>query len=135
MYIQPKSFPGYTKMEEKLHNSYVPKISLKQVRYYTGNMPTVMLVIFRIKRAHIFSRSMNNFIRCKQLGITLTKMYWLLGRKSKLSTSNKLLIYKTILKSIWTYGIQLSGMASTFNTEILECFQTKALRMIVDAPW
>jgi hypothetical protein len=30
----------------------------------------------------------------KQLEITLTKMYWLLGRKSKLSTSNKLLIYK-----------------------------------------
>jgi hypothetical protein len=36
----------------------------------------------------------------KQLGITLSKMYWLLGCKSKLSTSNKLLIYKTILKPI-----------------------------------
>jgi hypothetical protein len=66
---------------------------------------------------------------------TLTKMYWLLGRKSKLSTSNKLLIYKTILKPIWTYGIQLWGTASTFNTEILERFLSKALRMIVDAPW
>jgi hypothetical protein len=44
---------------------------------------------------HIFSKH-------KQLGIILTKMYWLLGRKSKLSTSNKLLIYKIILKSIWT---------------------------------
>jgi hypothetical protein len=29
--------------------------------------------------------------------------------KSKLSTSSKLLIYKTILKPIWTYGIQLWG--------------------------
>jgi hypothetical protein len=38
----------------------------------------------------------------KQLGITLTKMYWLLGRKSKLSTTNKLLAYKTILQPIWT---------------------------------
>jgi hypothetical protein len=28
----------------------------------------------------------------KQLGITLTKMYWLLRREPKLSTSNKLLI-------------------------------------------
>jgi hypothetical protein len=62
-------------------------------------------------------------------------MYWLLGRKSKLSTSNKLLIYKTILKPIWTYGIQLWGTASTSSTEILERFQSKALRMIVDAPW
>jgi hypothetical protein len=45
----------------------------------------------------------------KQFGISLTKMYWLLGRKSKLSLSNKLLIYKAILKPIWTYGIQLWG--------------------------
>jgi hypothetical protein len=44
-----------------------------------------------------------------ELTALLTKMYWLLGRKSKLSTSNKLLIHKTILKPIWTYGIQLWG--------------------------
>jgi hypothetical protein len=30
------------------------------------------------------------FIKRKQLGITLTKMYWLLRQKSKLSTRNKL---------------------------------------------
>jgi hypothetical protein len=74
------------------------------------------------------------FAKRKQLGITLTKMYWLLGHASKLSTSNKLLIYKTILKPIWTYRIQLWGTAFTSNIEILECFQSKALRMIVDAP-
>jgi hypothetical protein len=62
-------------------------------------------------------------------------MYWLLRHKSKLSTSNKLLIYKTRLKPIWTYGIQLWSVASTSNIEILERFQSKALRMIVDAPW
>jgi hypothetical protein len=62
-------------------------------------------------------------------------MYWLLGRKSKLSTSNTFLIFKTILKPIWTYGIQFWGTASTSNIEILEHFQSKALRMIVDAPW
>jgi hypothetical protein len=62
-------------------------------------------------------------------------MNWLLGLKSKLSTSNKLLIYKTILKPIWTYGTQLWGTASTSNIKILERFQSKALRMIVDTPW
>jgi hypothetical protein len=61
-------------------------------------------------------------------------MYWLLGRKSKLSTSNKLLINKTILKPIRTYGIQLWGTASTSNIGILEWFKSKALCMIVDAP-
>jgi hypothetical protein len=33
----------------------------------------------------------------KQLGITLTKIYWLLGRKSKLSTSNKFSYIKQYL--------------------------------------
>jgi hypothetical protein len=61
-----------------------------------------------------------------------TKMYWLFGQKSKLSTSNKLLIYKTILKPIWNCGKQLWGTASTSNTER---FQSKALRMIVGTPW
>jgi hypothetical protein len=75
------------------------------------------------------------FIKRKQLGITLTKMYWLLGRKSKLSTNNKLLLYKAIFKPIWTYGIRLWGTASTCNIEILERFQSKNLRMIVDEPW
>jgi hypothetical protein len=62
-------------------------------------------------------------------------MYWLLERKSQLSLSNKLLLYKTILKPIWTYGTQLWGTASTSNIEILERFQSKALHMTVDAPW
>jgi hypothetical protein len=45
-----------------------------------------------------------------------------------------LLIHK-ILKSIWTCGIQLWGTASNSNIKILERFQSKALRMIADAPW
>jgi hypothetical protein len=62
-------------------------------------------------------------------------MYWLLGRSSRLSLPNKLLLYKSILKPNWTYGIQLWGTASTSNIEILERFQSKPLRIIVDAPW
>jgi hypothetical protein len=77
----------------------------------------------------------NIFTKRKQLGIALTKMYWLLGRKSKLSINNKLLIYKTTLKPIWAYRTQLWGTASTSNIEILESFQSKDLRMITDTPW
>jgi hypothetical protein len=74
------------------------------------------------------------FAKRKHLGVTLTKKYWLLGRKSQLSLSNKLLLYKTILKPIWTYGIQLWGTASTSNIEILERLQSKALRLILVSP-
>jgi len=56
-------------------------------------------------RKHIFTKR-------KQLGIHLSKMYWLLGSKLQLSTENKLLLYKAILKSIWTHGVQLWNTAS-----------------------
>jgi hypothetical protein len=36
----------------------------------------------------------------------------------------QILIYKTILKPFWTYGIQLWGTASTSNIEIIERFQS-----------
>jgi hypothetical protein len=71
----------------------------------------------------------------KHFGIILTKLFWLLGRKSKLDLNNKLLIYKVAIKPIWTYGIQLCGTASTSNIEIIERFQSKALRLITNAPW
>jgi hypothetical protein len=62
-------------------------------------------------------------------------VYWVAGRKSQLSLENKLLVYKAILKPIWTYGIQLWGSASNSNIEILEVFQLKVLRIITDARW
>jgi hypothetical protein len=64
-----------------------------------------------------------------------TFIFTILGRSSRLSLPNKLVLYKSILKPIWTYGIQLWGTASISNIEILERFQSKALGIIVDAPW
>lgn len=75
------------------------------------------------------------FTKRKQLGLKLSQMYWIIGRKSKLSLDNKILLYKTILKPIWTYGIQLWGTASNSNIAILQRFQNKILRVIVDAPY
>ena len=57
-------------------------------------------------------------------------MCWLMGRRSALSTNNKLVLYKQILKPVWTYGCTKPS-----NTAILRRFQNKARRNIVDAPW
>jgi len=54
---------------------------------------------------------------------TRTKLYWLIGRKSQLSLGNKSLLYKSILKSIYTYGIQLWDTALNSNIESLQKFQ------------
>jgi hypothetical protein len=71
----------------------------------------------------------------RQLDLKIKNMYWLLNRKSKLSLENKLIIYKHILKPIWSYGIALWGCSKPSNTKILQSFQSKTLRMITRAPW
>jgi hypothetical protein len=55
--------------------------------------------------------------------------------ESQLSVNNKILIYKAILKPIWTYGIELWGCAKPSNTKILQTYQSKTLRIMTNAPW
>ena len=73
--------------------------------------------------------------KCKQLKIKLKKFYWLIGRRSNLNIQSKIMLYKAILKPVWTYGIQLWGTASNSNIEILQRFQSKTLRCLINAPW
>jgi hypothetical protein len=68
-------------------------------------------------------------------GSHLTWIHTLQTSQNSLHSENFSYINKTILKPIWTYGIQLRGTASASIIEILERFQSKALRMIVNAPW
>lgn len=63
------------------------------------------------------------------------QLYWLIGPKSPLNLETKLLLYKVILKPIWTYGVQLWGTACNSNIEILQRYQSKTLRLIANAPW
>lgn len=71
----------------------------------------------------------------EELNLKYRKMYWLLGRNSDLSVENKIMLYKQVLRPVWTYGIQLWGCTKKTNTEIIQKFQNKVLRGIVNAPW
>lgn len=70
-----------------------------------------------------------------ELDLRYRNMYWLIGRKSMLSVHNKVLLYKQVLMPIWTYGIQLWGCTNQNNMQIIQRFQNKVLRGIVNAPW
>ncbi|KAL4141964.1 hypothetical protein QTP88_004500 [Uroleucon formosanum] len=48
--------------------------------------------------------------------------------------NTKLLIYKSLLKPIWTYGLQLWGNAKKSNLNKIQTFQNKALRNLLNAP-
>ena len=73
--------------------------------------------------------------KSKQLRHKLKIFYWLIGRRSSLNTQNKITLYKIVIKPVWTYGIQLWGTASNSNIEILQRFQSKTLRSLINAPW
>jgi len=50
----------------------------------------------------------------EQLGLKCKQMFWLVGRRSSLSIHNKMMLYKQILKPVWTYGIRtVVGMYET----------------------
>lgn len=71
----------------------------------------------------------------KQIDITTKQLNWLIGRKSRLSLENKILIYNSIIKPIWSYAIELWGCASKSNVATIQRCQSKILRQIADAPW
>jgi len=71
----------------------------------------------------------------EELTLKYRKMYWLMGRYSALSVFNKLMLYQQVLKPVWTYGIQLWGCTSQSKRNIIQRFQNRVLRGIVDAPW
>jgi hypothetical protein len=47
----------------------------------------------------------------------------------------QLMLYTQTLKPLWTYGIQLWGCTKQSNADIIQRFQNKVLRNIVNAPW
>ena len=71
----------------------------------------------------------------RQLDIMFSQMFWLFGRNSKLSLNNKLLLYKVILETIWSYGVQLWGCPKPTGLKTIQRFQSKRLRTIANAPW
>ena len=104
-----------------LHGSPIPQIAL--VKYLGMHLDQRLTWV-----PHIINKR-------KQLGLRLRSMFWLLTKSSKLPVNKKILIYKAILKPIWTYGIQIWGSAADSNIAIIERLQTKTLRLIANAPW
>lgn len=78
----------------------------------------------------------NTHIKTKRraLDIQAHKMNYLIGQNTKKSLENKLLVYKCMMKPIWTYRIQLWGTASNTTIKTLQQFQSKTLRKIAVAP-
>jgi hypothetical protein len=70
----------------------------------------------------------------KILDLKTREIYWLIGKHFPLSLENKLLICKTVLKPVWTYGIEPWGCATKSNIAVIQRYQSKMFRSITNAP-
>lgn len=69
----------------------------------------------------------------KELDLKRKKYYYILNKNSPLSLKNKILIYKVMLKPVWTYCLPLWGLASNSSIEIIQRFQNISLRVCTGA--
>jgi hypothetical protein len=56
------------------------------------------------------------------------------GRNSELSVHNKLTLYKQVIHPVWSYDVQFWGCASESNIQVIQRYQNKVLKCIVNAP-
>ena len=114
-----------------LQKQICPLVSINNIT--VPNKDTVRYLGMTLDRRLTWKR---HFVdKSKQLRDKLKKFYWLIGRRSKLNIQNKITLYKAVIKPVCTYGIQLWGTASNSNIEILQRFQSKTLRSLINAPW
>lgn len=67
--------------------------------------------------------------------VRLSKLYPVVNKKSPLKLKCTLLIYKSILRPIFTYACSVWGASSKTQINKLQVLQNKVLRMAVHAPW
>ena len=62
-------------------------------------------------------------------------LYPLINRKSKLSVENKILIFKVVLRPIYTYACPIFTDIAKTHLMKLQRIQNKILKMILNLPW
>lgn len=65
----------------------------------------------------------------------IKSLYPLLSKKSKLSSKNKNIIFKSVIRPIMTYGCPVWYQAANTHIKKLQVIQNKSLKMINKLPW
>jgi hypothetical protein len=61
-----------------------------------------------------------------ELNIKFRKMYWLLGQNFELSIHNKIILYKQVIRPVWSYGC-----ASESNIQVIQRYQKKCKNVLL----
>lgn len=80
-----------------------------------------------------FNHHVDNVL--KTANIAKAQLRPFIGPKSRLSIKAKTLAYTSILRPIFTYGIQVWHQTTATKQKAIQTFQNKTLRSITRAPW
>lgn len=69
-----------------------------------------------------------------QIKLKCNRLNWFIGPRSTLDLKCKVIVYKTVIKPIWTYGIQLWGTESASNVSKFQIRLSNILRLISGPP-
>jgi hypothetical protein len=73
-------------------------------------------------------------IKRLQLNLRLRMLKILLVNNKHINLNMKIIMYKSLIKPIWTYGLQLWGNAKKSNLNRIQVFQNIALRKLTNSP-
>jgi len=123
---------------KSVHVTFTNRRKDLHYQVYLNDIPVPQSETAKYLGLHLDSRlNWKHHVKQKSLQIAekLRQMYWIIGRNAKTTLDSKLLIYKAVIKPIWTYGIQLWGCTKASNREIIQRSQNKCLRCITNACW
>lgn len=127
----------------KINNTKSTRVdfSLRSHQYtptLIGERPVPLTTSVKYLGIHLDSRlTWQKHIASKReaLKIRFRELYWLLHARNHLSLYNKRLLYVTVLRPLWTYGIPIWGYAAPSNIQRLQAQQNIILRKITGAPY
>lgn len=98
---------------------------------YIEEKPKVKFLGVTLDKRLSFAPHVTNAIN-KTYGV-LNRLYPLINRRSKLSTDNKLTLYKTVLRPILTYACVSWNLISDTQCKRLQTTQNKLLRLLTNS--
>jgi hypothetical protein len=93
---------------------------------------TVKYLGITLDKRLIFAQHINNIILRSNNCIKM--LYPLISKNSKMNVANKLLIYKTVIRPILTYGCPVFHNIAQMHLKKLQVFQNKFLKRILQVP-
>jgi len=124
-------------VDKSCHTTFtLKKSSCPPVSFYNTPLPTKDVVrylgLFLDRRL-----TWNHHTKQKRLELKrrYSLLYRLIGRNSSMSLNNKVLIYKTLLSPLWTYGLEVWGSTKASNMKRIQSLQSRILRNIASAPY